>query len=136
VQVAGRGIGVVQHEVDGGAHDGQRGAQFVRGVGDEPLLALECGLEPAEHLVEGLGQFAEFVAGPVGATRADRLCPDAARAAVVIWCTGRSARPEKIQPRTAARAMTTATVIDASVTGGPDPGQPDFSARLSDLSAA
>jgi hypothetical protein len=49
------------------------------GVGDESLLALECGLEPAEHLVERLGQFAEFVAGPVGATRVDRLCSDAAR---------------------------------------------------------
>jgi len=36
---------------------------------------------------------------------------EAARAAVVIRCTGRSARPEKIQPRTAARPMTTASVI-------------------------
>ena len=33
------------------------------GVGHEPLLALERRLEPAEHLVERLGQFAEFVAG-------------------------------------------------------------------------
>ena len=33
------------------------------GVGDEPLLALERGLEPAEHLVERLGQLAELVAG-------------------------------------------------------------------------
>ena len=45
------------------------------------------------------------------ATRADRLCSEAARAAAVIWCTGPSARPEKIQPRTAAKAITTASVI-------------------------
>ena len=32
-------------------------------VGDEAPLALERGLEPAEHLVEGLGQLAELVAG-------------------------------------------------------------------------
>jgi hypothetical protein len=33
------------------------------GVGDEPPLPLERGLEPAEHLVEGFGQLLEFVAG-------------------------------------------------------------------------
>jgi len=46
-QVAGRAVGVAQHDVDRRAHDGERGAQFMRGVGDEPLLALERGLEPA-----------------------------------------------------------------------------------------
>src|SRR3984957_15715491 len=63
-QVAGCAVRVAQHDVDGGAHDGERGAQFMGGVSDEPLLALERGLEPAEHLVKRLGQFAEFVAGP------------------------------------------------------------------------
>jgi hypothetical protein len=62
-QVAGRAVRVSQHDVDRRAHDRQRGAQFVRGVGDEPLLAFERGLEPAEHLVERLGQFAQLVAG-------------------------------------------------------------------------
>ena len=62
-QVAGRAVRVAQHDVDGGAHDGERGAQFMGGVGDEPLLALERGLKPAEHLVERLGQLAQFVAG-------------------------------------------------------------------------
>ena len=33
------------------------------GVGHEPLLALERGLQPAEHVVERLGELAEFVAG-------------------------------------------------------------------------
>ena len=55
--------GLSEHDVDGCAHDGERGAQFMGGVGDEPLLALEGGLEPVEHLVEGLGEFVEFVAG-------------------------------------------------------------------------
>ncbi len=49
--------------------------------------------------------------GPVAATRADRSCQDAARAAKVIRCTGRSARPAKIHPSAAARTMTTASVI-------------------------
>ena len=62
-QVGGRAGGVVQHDVDGRAHDRERGAQLMGGVGDEALLALERGLEPVEHLVEGLGQFVEFVAG-------------------------------------------------------------------------
>ena len=55
--------GLSEHDVDRRAHDRERGAQLVGGVGDEPLLALERGLEPAEHLVERLGQFAELVAG-------------------------------------------------------------------------
>jgi hypothetical protein len=46
-QVAARAIRVAQHDVDRRAHDGQRSAQFMRGVGDEPLLALERGLEPS-----------------------------------------------------------------------------------------
>jgi hypothetical protein len=35
----------------------------VRGVGDEPPLALERGLKAAQHLVEGFGQLAQLVAG-------------------------------------------------------------------------
>jgi hypothetical protein len=62
-QVAGRAVRVARHDVDRRAHDRERGAQFMRGVGDEPPLALERGLEPAEHLVERLGQFAQLVAG-------------------------------------------------------------------------
>ena len=60
---ARRAVRVVQDDVDGRAHDRERGAKFVGGVGDEPLLALERGLEPVEHLVEGLGEFVELVAG-------------------------------------------------------------------------
>ena len=81
------------------------------GVRDEPLLPLERRLEPVEHLVEGLGEFVEFVARTRSATRAARLSSEAACAAAVILCTGRSARPAAIHPRIAARAMTTASVI-------------------------
>ena len=62
-KVGGRAVGIVEHDVDGRAHDRERGAQFVGCVGDETLLALEGGLELVEHLVEGFGQFVEFVAG-------------------------------------------------------------------------
>jgi hypothetical protein len=55
----GRGaVGFGEDDVDGRAHDGQRSAQLVAGVGDEPLLAVERCLEPDEHVVERLGQFA------------------------------------------------------------------------------
>ena len=63
-QLVGRAVGVVEHDVDGRAHDREWGAQLMGGVGDEPLLALEGSLEPVEHLVEGLGQLLEFVARP------------------------------------------------------------------------
>ena len=110
-QVAGRAVRVAQHDVDGGAHNGERGAQFMGGVGHEPLLALERGLARPSISSKVSASSRSSSRGPVDATRPDRLCSDAARAAAVIWCTGRSARPEKIQPRTAARAMTTASVI-------------------------
>ena len=41
--------------------DGQRGAQFVRGVGGEPLLFGAVRFEPRQHLVEGVGELAELV---------------------------------------------------------------------------
>ena len=39
--------------------------------------------------------------GPPAATRAERLCSEAARAAAVMRCTGRSARPAAIHPSSA-----------------------------------
>ena len=62
-QVGRCAVRVVEYDVDGCAHDRERGAKFVGGVGDEPLLAFERGLEPVEHVVEGLGEFVELVAG-------------------------------------------------------------------------
>ena len=34
------------------------------GVGDEQPLAVEGGIQAAEHLVEGVGEFAQFVVRP------------------------------------------------------------------------
>ena len=61
-EVGGGAVGVVEYDVDGCSHDGERGTQLVRGVGDEPPLAVEGALEPVEHVVEGLGQLVELVA--------------------------------------------------------------------------
>ena len=102
-QVVGGAVRVAD-DIDRRAHDGERGAQFMRSVGDELSLALERGLESFEHVVECLGQFAQFVAGTARRDHADRLCSEASRAAAVIRCTGRSDRPEKIQPRIAPRS--------------------------------
>ena len=44
-QLAGRGVGAAERNVDGGAHDRGRGAQLMGGIGDESLLALESGLQ-------------------------------------------------------------------------------------------
>ena len=41
--------------------DCQRGAQFVGGVGREPLLFGDVGFESREHGVEGVGEFAELI---------------------------------------------------------------------------
>ncbi len=63
-QVPSRAIRITQHHVDRSPHDRQRGAQLMRSIGDEPLLALERRLESAEHLVECLGQLPELVPRP------------------------------------------------------------------------
>ena len=44
------------------AQRGERRAQLVRGVADEPLLGLARALERREHRVQGLGQLADLVA--------------------------------------------------------------------------
>ena len=57
------GIGVLEREVELGAHQGERGAQLVTGVGDESAFALKCLVEPREHLVECRPEPFELVAG-------------------------------------------------------------------------
>jgi hypothetical protein len=44
------------------AFEGERGAQLVRGVGDELALGVECGLQPGEQAVDGVGEVLELVA--------------------------------------------------------------------------
>jgi hypothetical protein len=58
-----RGRGRVGHgHLEQGPLRGERGAQFVRGAGHELPLRRERGLEPAEQVVEGPGEFGELVA--------------------------------------------------------------------------
>ena len=56
--VAGR---VVAGDLEQRLGDRQRGAQLVGGVGGEPLLLGDVGLQPREHGVEGVGELAELV---------------------------------------------------------------------------
>ena len=57
------GLRVVEGDVDERAVDGQRGAQFVGGVGDEPALAVEGAVEAFQHGVEGVGEIFDLVVG-------------------------------------------------------------------------
>ena len=61
-QLCGRRVRLGEHDVDRGAHEGQRGAQLMACVGDELPLAGERAVEPFEHGVEGVGEFAQLVA--------------------------------------------------------------------------
>jgi hypothetical protein len=51
-----------EHDVDGGAHDGEWRAQFMARIGDELPLAGERPIEASEHVVEGVGEFTQLVA--------------------------------------------------------------------------
>jgi len=46
-----------------GAQDGQRGAQLVAGVGDEPAFALQRVVQPVQQLVDGHAQRGDLVPG-------------------------------------------------------------------------
>jgi hypothetical protein len=74
------GIGIVEGDVELGAHDRQGRAQLVRRVGHEAPLALEGRLEALEHRVEGVGELAQLVARAVQRdTRVERAIGDRAR---------------------------------------------------------
>ena len=62
-QLVARRFWLGQDDVHRGAHDGQRRAQLMAGVGDELPLAGERAVEPFEHRVEGVREFAQLVAG-------------------------------------------------------------------------
>ena len=49
-----RGPGLGQRDIEPDSHGGERGAQLVRGVGDELALGLERPLQAAEQVVEGV----------------------------------------------------------------------------------
>jgi hypothetical protein len=62
-QLGGRAVGVIQYDIDGRAHDRERGPQFVEALAMNRFCPSKAALEPVEHLVEGLGQLVELVAG-------------------------------------------------------------------------
>jgi hypothetical protein len=55
------GAGPAEGKIDLAAHEAERGAQFVGGVGGELPLLFEPALDAGKHAVEGLGQPAELV---------------------------------------------------------------------------
>ena len=60
-------VRILAGHVEKGLRDGQRGAQFVRGVGRESLLFGDVCFEAREHGIEGVGEFAELVVDGPGA---------------------------------------------------------------------
>jgi len=56
--------GVAQRYLQQGAVEGERGAQFVGGVGDEVPLGGEGGFQAGQQVVEGAGEFFELIVGP------------------------------------------------------------------------
>ena len=62
-QLVDVGGGIGERHVHLGAQHRQRRAQLVAGVGDEPALRLERGLQPVEHRVEAGRQLRDLAAG-------------------------------------------------------------------------
>ena len=54
-------IGIAAGDVEQGLGDRERGAQLVGGVGRESLLLGDVCLKAREHVVEGIGEFAELI---------------------------------------------------------------------------
>ena len=81
------------------------------GVGHETALGLEGGVQPAEHLVEGVGQLLELVLGPLEVDPLVQGVPSSRRAVAVMALSGRRTRPATSQPSptetSAARARAT-----------------------------
>ena len=82
----------VGDHVDLGAQDGQRRAQFVRGIGGEFALAAEPFLEPVERLIDRMHQ------------RQDLLRHSGFGQAQIGAASGRSARPGPTRRRSASSA--------------------------------
>ena len=61
-QFLARGLRPGQDDVHRRAHDGQRRAELMAGVGDELPLAGKRAVEPFEHRVEGVGELLQLVA--------------------------------------------------------------------------
>ena len=116
LELLGRPGGFGQDDVDGRAHDGERGAQLVRGVGHELPLRGEGGVEPVEHGVEGVGQLLQLVVGAAQVERSPRCRSEARRAASVI-VAHRAQHPAGHRP---IRAPADATVRSAEADERPE----------------
>ena len=64
VERAAVAVRIVAGDIEKCLRDRQRGAQFVGGVGREPLLFGDVRFQLREHGVEGVGEFAELIAAP------------------------------------------------------------------------
>ena len=62
VERAAVAVRIVAGDVEKGLRDRQWGAQFVGGIGCEPLLFGDVCFEPREHGVKRVGEFAELIA--------------------------------------------------------------------------
>ncbi len=58
-------VGVAERELEQGAFERERGAQFVRGVGDELPLRVEGRFETCEQSIERGAELLELVVGPL-----------------------------------------------------------------------
>ena len=106
----GHGLGLGQRDVERGPHRGQRGAQLVRGVGDEPALRGERVLQPLEQPVDGVAEFLELVSRAGARPAARPGCPRRS-AGRPRSSGGPGAAPGR---RPASRAPTDTTVMIAS----------------------
>ena len=61
VELATVAVWIVAGDIQKGLCDRQWGAQFVGGVGREPLLLGDMRLEPREHGVEAVGELTELI---------------------------------------------------------------------------
>ena len=76
-ELTGSSRGLRERDVDRGPHHGERGAQLVRRIRDEPALARERRIEPCQHPVERVRELLELVRWPGQPYRSLRFSSDA-----------------------------------------------------------
>ena len=94
-------VGVGEVDLELGAHAGERAAQLVGRVGDEPPLASAGLLDPLEHVVHRAGQAGDLVVAAGHRHPAMEVAPADAATSARIASTGRSVRPTSHQSNAA-----------------------------------
>src|SRR5262249_52236656 len=94
---------------------GQRGAQFVRGVGDKLALSVESRLQPAGSASNVSPSSLSSSSGPARASRACRLLAEMDLAVAVMVRNLRSTRPATIQPSPTDTTVMIASAVPGSV---------------------